>query len=120
MISILTSDSNQILVYDTGAARMSDIRAVDYTNLELNHQIKLTIDGNQQPQTATGFNALMIVYALSPTWLEGKTFVKWKKNSWVVHNLFAHPLMQLLAFCKLYKWAMIVHDQTVPQPIGFK
>ena len=99
---------------------MSDIRAVDYAGFEEHQTIRLKIDGLADWQIASGFNALMTVYALTPTWLEGKSYIKWKGNSWVVHNLVAHPLMQLLAFCKCYKLAMYVHDSTVPKPTGFK
>lgn len=117
---IVRHDEDKVVAYDTGAVRLKDVRVVDYEQFEKQQLIRLKIDGNPQWQNATGFNALMIVYALTPTWLEGKPFIKWKGNSWVVHNLVAHPLMQLLAFCKCYKLAMKVHDRTVPQPIGFK
>lgn len=117
---IVSNDADRIITYDTGAVRLKDIRAADYSQLEHHQTVLLKIDGSVMWQKATDFNALMAVYALSPTWLEGKPFIKWKRNSWVVHNLIAHPVMQLLAFIKCYKLAMKVHDSTVPQPIGFK
>jgi hypothetical protein len=51
--------------------------------------------------------------------VEGKR-LKWPKFVWCIHNLFAHPITQLLALCKLYKWAFWIHDVTVPKPVGKK
>jgi hypothetical protein len=33
--------------------------------------------------------------------------------------MIAHPLMQILALVRAYKWAMWIHDVTVPKPTGF-
>jgi hypothetical protein len=43
-----------------------------------------------------------------------------KEHMWAIHNLFAHPLMQILAWFRLYKQAIWIHNITVPKPRGFK
>jgi hypothetical protein len=52
---------------------------------------------------------------LCPSYLEGKQ-LKYVKHAWSIHNLLGHPLMQLLAWVKLTKWGMKVHDITIPAP----
>jgi hypothetical protein len=42
------------------------------------------------------------------------------RRAWLVHNLLGHPVMQLLALLRLYRWAFWAHDATVPQPRGRK
>jgi len=117
---IVNQNRDCIVATDEGAVRIKDIKYIDYSMFSDLQTIRLRIDGKDGWEIASDFNALMLVYAVTPTWLEGKPFIKWKKNSWAVHNLFAHPLMQILAFFKLYKLAMKVHHSTVPRPIGFK
>jgi hypothetical protein len=64
-------------------------------------------------------DAINFVYQVCPVMFEGKK-MKYPKLVWMVHNLIAHPLMQILALFKLYKWAFYIHDKTVPKPIGKK
>ncbi len=42
--------------------------------------------------------------------------LRWARHAWATHNLMGHPLMQVLAFFRLYRQAMRVHDATVPRP----
>jgi hypothetical protein len=67
-----------------------------------------------------GFFALELIWLLKPSLLEGNTDVKWSKHMWWFHNIFAHPIMQVLAWLRLYKQAIWLHDITVPKPIGLK
>lgn len=68
----------------------------------------------------TGFAALEIVWLLKPSALEGNNHIKWKKHMWAVHNIIAHPLMQILAWLRLYQLAIKIHDDTVPKPIDIR
>ena len=36
-------------------------------------------------------------------------------KNWFVHNIFAHPLMQILNMVGLDSIAVIVHDSTLPE-----
>lgn len=68
---------------------------------------------------AEDIDAIELALATKPSILEGKR-LRWPRLVWAIHNLFAHPVMQLLAFAKLYKWAFWLHDVTVPKPLGRK
>lgn len=35
---------------------------------------------------------------------------------WSIHNLFAHPLMELLHLIGLSSWGNKLHDFTIPEP----
>lgn len=65
--------------------------------------------------TVNGIEAIELVMKTNPSIIEGKR-LKFKKNMWIVHNIIAHPIMQILAFLKMYKIAMWIHDITIPQP----
>lgn len=98
--------------------RRESIDKIDLSNLKSE-----TIDvylTNGECFEVSGFPALEIIWLIKPSVLEGNKDIKFKKNTWVIHNLFAHPIMQILAWFKLYKQAIWIHDITVPKPIGFK
>lgn len=63
---------------------------------------------------AYDIDALELAYALKPSVVEGRR-LKHARYSWLVHNVIAHPLMQVLAMCGCYKTAFWVHDSTVPK-----
>jgi len=90
-----------------------DIRSVDLSQLGEGFVHLETFGGERE--TLTGPQAIEAVMALRPSALEGHR-LKWPRHTWALHNLVGHPLMQLLAFVKLYKAAMWVHDVTVPKP----
>lgn len=62
-------------------------------------------------------DALELAYAVKPSAVEGKR-LRYARGSWMVHNLLGHPLMQVLALFKLYRWAFWVHDKTAPRARG--
>lgn len=97
---------------------VTDIRKVEYSRLASETVTVTLIDGTVTD--VTGFQALELIWLLKPSALEGNNNIKWKKHMWAIHNLIAHPLMQLLAWCRLYKQAIQIHDDTVPKPIGYK
>lgn len=95
---------------------LEDIEHIDYSRLVESEMLFVWTKDSAQPRTVTGFLARELMWRLAPAALEGR--VKgWHKHSWAVHNLFAHPLMQLLAFVGLGKLGVKLHDATVPKPL---
>lgn len=103
--------NDQLMHYD-------QIKKVELSELATETVVVYCADGSEH--TVTGFPALELAWLLKPSALEGRRDIKWKKHYWAIHNLFAHPIMQLLAFAKLYRQAIYVHEVTVPKPIGYK
>lgn len=67
-------------------------------------------------ERVNGMDAVNVLTRLCPDALEGKGF-KFIRHSWAVHNLVAHPLMQLLSWLHLPSLGIKIHDATVPMPI---
>lgn len=96
----------------------SDVHHLDITDIETGTAILHFRDG--RPTIAlTGNDALDAAMAMKPSSLEGRR-LRWLKNSWAVHNLIGHPLMQILAWLGLHDAAIRVHDRTVPRPINHR
>ncbi len=98
--------------------KLNDIKKIDLSNLKTETIIVTMEDGEQY--SVDGFAALELIYFLKPSVLEGNKDIRFKKHMWAIHNIFAHPLMQILAWFKLYTQAIWIHDITVPNPKGFK
>ena len=94
------------------------ITKVEYSQL-ITETVVVYLDDNTE-HIVTGFAAIELVWLLKPSALEGNNKIKWKKHAWAIHNLFAHPLMQILSWCGLYKLAIWIHDVTIPKPIGVR
>ena len=91
------------------------IVSADYSSIS---DLRLTLtDRNGFRYALEGIEALEAAMLLNPACLEGQR-LQWAKNIWAIHNLVAHPVMQVLAFARLYKLALWVHDATVPKPTG--
>ena len=114
---LYTQYGQTYILTDDGVMHIEAIRAIDLTNIENGSALVTGIHGHKV--TVTGIAALELIWMLKPSALEGKRLT-WQKNSWIVHNLIAHPFMQILSWIGLYKWAMWIHDTTVPKPKGFK
>jgi hypothetical protein len=71
---------------------------------------------NSEMESVKAMEAANLIMALCPAVLDGMR-AKHVKHSWAIHNLFAHPLMQILMWLGLTRWAMWVHDSTVPEPL---
>lgn len=97
---------------DNCIVAVDTIEFIDDTRIE---ELVLTIKHKNGEDTCTGFFAIQLLWMLKPDALEGKRF-HWRKNVWAIHNLFAHPLMQVLAFLGMHKTAIWIHDITAPQP----
>lgn len=67
-------------------------------------------------EVVSGPEAFTIIQTLCPAVLEGKR-ARYVKNSWAVHNLIGHPLMQIFSWLKLPALGIKIHDATVPEPV---
>ena len=97
--------------------RLEDITSADFSRIE--ELVASVTLRNGQVFECRDIDALELAYAIKPTAVEGKR-LRYARHAWVVHNLFGHPLMQLLAFFKLYRAAFKMHDATAPRAIGSK
>ena len=85
---------------------------VDYRNLPELGYVRLHYT-DDEAENVEGAEAVDIVMRLCPAALEGKP-MKYLKHRWVIHNLFGHPLLQLLSWLGLTKLGLKIHDRTVP------
>lgn len=44
----------------------------------------------------------------------------WRRWDWALHNLVAHPLMQIMAWCGMGRQAVRLHDWSTPRPRGVR
>lgn len=110
-------DSTQFLKSGDIVFNKYDISHIDCSRIEDLIVIVKLRDGTTF--TAEDIHAIELMMQIKPSSLEGKR-LRWPKFVWLIHNLFGHPLTQILALFKLYKLAFWVHDVTVPKPIGKK
>jgi hypothetical protein len=115
MYSLKTS--NEFVKSENIIFAKDQIAYLDCYNIE-NLEVRVVLK-NGESFIAKEIHAIELVMQIKPSLLEGKR-LKWPKFVWCIHNLFAHPITQLLALCKLYKWAFWIHDVTVPKPVGKK
>lgn len=97
------------------AVPLAAIARVDGARLE-----RLEVDVhllNGEVITATGIDAVELMMQVKPVMVEGHR-LRYGRFDWLVHNLIGHPVMQVLALARLYRWAFWVHDATVPRPRG--
>lgn len=94
--------------------RQEDIESVDLLDLT-NGRIFVLMKGQCMAIEVVGVQALDAIMQLHPSAVEGIRF-KYGWNAWVVHNLVAHPIMQIMALIGLPKLGLAIHDITVPRP----
>jgi hypothetical protein len=92
--------------------RLGAIRWVDFSEIE---RLRIVVHHDEGADTVAGIQAIEALMLLKPSALENRR-LRWKKGAWILHNLVGHPLMQILAFFRLYRLAMKAHDGTVPRP----
>lgn len=109
--------SSDFATLDSCSVPFKDIKQIDYRDLSTTGEVYVWVKDLHQPLMCSGFLALMLVWQTSPTALEGVVRGVWKRRWWALHNLVAHPLMELLAMVGLTKAAVWVHDNTVPMPV---
>lgn len=66
-----------------------------------------------------GLDAIELLMLVKPSMIEGKR-LKFPKHMWVIHNLIAHPIMQILCLIGFKKQGIWVHEVTIPRPIGVR
>jgi hypothetical protein len=96
---------------------LDHIARIDFSRIE---ELRLTVhlkDGSQHQ--AFDIEALELAMQTKPSALEGRRLA-FARRAWWIHNFLAHPLMQILAGLGAYKLAFLVHDRTVPMPLGAK
>jgi hypothetical protein len=64
---------------------------------------------------AEGFDAIEAVMLTRPSALEGRR-LRWRRGAWALHNLLAHPAMQVLAWAGYGRLGVRLHDATTPVP----
>jgi len=99
--------------------KIINVDNISHINISKIEQLKIFIHHSGFITEANGIQTIEIIMLLKPSAFESKR-LRWHKFIWSIHNLFGHPIMQLLAFFGLYKLAMWVHDKTVPRPSGVK
>lgn len=99
--------------YDKNIINVNNICKIEYY-LDAENFILLTLQ-NGDKEKVIGHAAIDIIMRVCPSYLEGKKF-KYIKNSWVIHNMIGHPLMQIFSWFKLKDLAIKIHDLTIPVP----
>ena len=93
------------------------LREIDCSRLESHVEVDVYYFYEQKPDTIAGQPAVDLLMQLNPSIIEGKR-LKFIRHAWAFHNLFAHPVLQILSWARLTKLGMKVHDKTVPRPKG--
>ena len=96
----------------------AEVHRFNTDKLESEGIVRVYLDGGYGVKLR-GVAAIDFLMDHAPYALEGKN-LRWRRWDWAFHNFVAHPLMQLLAFCHLHRWAFAVHDYTIPRPKGIK
>ena len=79
-------------------------------------QVSITLD-NQIEYVVYGHDAIDFVMRTRPEALEGRR-LSWARHAWAIHNLVAHPALQIFHWLGMTKLGLWVHDITVPRPRG--
>lgn len=93
-----------------GAIESVELHAVEHSIVDVFY------DGGKRAR-AEGVDAMHIVMLLHPGSVEG-LHLRWHRHAWAMHNLIAHPLMQVCAWLRLSRLGLWIHDTTVPRPVG--
>lgn len=91
----------------------ADISRVDFTEVESLRAKVWLKDGSLL--SVEGPDVIELALLTRPSVLEGRR-LRWARHAWAVHNLVAHPLMQMLAFAGYGKLGVRLHDATIPHP----
>ena len=91
------------------------IREVDCHRLERDVEVYVKYFYERENDVVRGQPAIDLLMQLNPSILEGKR-LKFIRHAWALHNLVAHPLLQVFSWLKLTKLGMMIHDTTVPKP----
>lgn len=113
-----------VIPYEKGFVRIGSalipderIQSVDLSALD-DSQLTVSLDNGIQ-YTVYGHDAFDFVMRTRPESMEGKR-LRFARHAWAVHNLVAHPALQVLHWLGLTKLGLWVHDITVPRPKGVR
>ena len=93
------------------------IERIDVGELEARGTIVVVLDRGASSVSMTGAPAFDLLLRLAPHALEGPR-LRFARRAWWVHNLVAHPLLQLCAWLGAVDLGLRVHDATIPAPVG--
>ena len=96
---------------------LDNIAVADFSDIE-QLRVHVTLKTGEKV-LVEDIDAMELGMLIKPSVLESRR-LRWPRWTWVLHNVVGHPVLQLLALFKLYKWAFWVHDSTVPRPLGKK
>ena len=96
---------------------LDNIATADFSNIE-QLQVRVVLKTGQEI-VVEEIDAMELAMRIKPSVLESRR-LRWPRWTWVLHNMVGHPLLQVLALFKRYKWAFWVHAATVPRPLGKK
>lgn len=94
-----------------------DVAHLDMGGIEKGSVLIVMKDG--VAHEARGFDAIEAIMAVKPSAVEGVR-LSWRPHAWAFHNLIAHPMVQILAWCGWKRAAVRFHDWTTPTPRGFR
>lgn len=95
-----------------------DVKDLDTSRLEAYFETSVVLKSGEVFHLE-GQQALDVVMAIKPSAVEGKN-MKFARHAWAFHNLVAHPVLQILAWCGRPDLGFKIHDATVPRPLGPK
>lgn len=99
------STSNDIL----NADRITYVDCANY--FETDTIIVWFVSGGKRE--VSGLDALNVIMKVCPSWYEGHRG-KYARWSFAIHNLIAHPVLQILHWMGLSKLGVRLHDWLIP------
>ena len=94
---------------------VDDINRIYTANIE---QLEILVRMKDDTRVeVTGLEAIDLMMMVKPSVFEGRR-MRFPKRMWIIHNLIAHPLMQILALIGFRKQALWLHEVTIPRPLG--
>lgn len=97
---------------------VSRVSELDLSRLDTHAELRVELT-DDATVILSGVAALDLVYQLAPFALEGRR-LRWQRRAWSVHNLVAHPLLEVLARLGRARWGLAVHDALSPRPVGVR
>jgi hypothetical protein len=82
--------------------------------IELRGDVVVLAERDATEHVLDGFDAIEAVLLLAPQLLEGRR-LRWRRHAWAIHNLIAHPAMQVAAWLGAPRIGMAIHDATIPR-----
>ena len=78
--------------------------------IELRGEVVVLAERDGTEHVLDGFDAIEAVLLL-----EGRR-LRWRRHAWAIHNVIAHPAMQVAAWLGAPRLGVAIHDATIPRP----